>query len=579
MAVKSSLGKILLYGLMLALILVATVMIFAIFDKTNNTSKTYGDITEHDLYEDFEFTHYDLSNSLVFNSDGNIKTFETTYGVGAEFDGTNNKYNVLVNDQPTTNNQSSYGTLLADLTLEFIDVDGTKLGEAILNLEFKFYIASTSLKITTDVGVESYGYLLEYIRVYGFDIRIIESQYHGDYGNGEEQEPEPTGEVLPWVIDSEGNVLHYLGYESDVTVPETYSYGDYMEDYVLYSYDCGIDESEWFYSGNSDALSALDCAYLLSDAYYNFFGIAKMSEGLEHTYDIDIYIEQMAEEETIVYPTLQNSGYEFHIRTGVDEEGRATTFFEITLDFFLVIAGDDYETTTLTSSALARAYQDFEIITLNIPATIESIGDYLFYENFDLTTVNFAEDSQLKSIGKGAFYNCFYLENFNTPDNVTTIEDWAFTGCSLSNFHVPSSLETIGKWAFADTKLKTFICSDSVISIGEGAFSGCGYMEDLSLGSITVLEYGVIRGLGGYDDTTVTSVKVTLPATLTIIKSKAFEGNQVPVYVYLSGNNLTAIEDNAFDSAVQAIYVESNTILTAMKLRFASYANLIALSK
>ena len=464
MAIKSSLGKILLYGLMLASILVATVMVFAIFDKTNRTSKTYGDITEHDLFEEFDFQHYDLSDSLVFNSEGEIKTFETTYGVGADFDGTNNKYNVLVNDQPTTNNQSSYGTLIADYTINFTDVDGADLGEVTLNLEFKFYISSTNLKITTNVDVDECSMLLEYIRVYGFDIRIIEGQYHGDYESGTEV---PEAEVLPWVIDEEGNVLHYLGNSSTVTVPETYNFGEYVEDYVLYSYDCRMEYSDWFFSGSSDAWSALDCAYILHDAYYNFFGIAKMSEGLEHTYDVDIYIEQMAEEETIVYPTLQNSDYEFHIKTGVDEEGRATTFLEITLDCYLVVAGDEYETKTLTSSALARAYQDFEIVTLNIPTTIDSIGDYLFYENFDLTTVNIAEDSQLTSVGNLSFYNCGELQSINLPNTVASIGSWAFGYCPLlTELNVSTNLETIG----------------------ENAFYGCSSLEKLYVANASELE-------------------------------------------------------------------------------------------
>ena len=441
MAVKSSLGKILLYGLMLASILVATVMVFAIFDKTNRTSKTYGDITEHDLFEEFDFMNYDLSDSLVFNSSGDTKTFETTYGVGADFDGTNNKYNVLVNDQPTTNNQSSYGTLLADYTINFTDVDGTDLGEVTLNLEFKFYISSTNLKITTNVDVDEYSMLLEYIRVYGFDVRIIEGQYHGDYEIGTEV---PEAEVLPWVIDEEGNVLHYLGNSSTVTVPETYSFGEYVEDYVIYVYEVPADYS-WWTSATWDV--KVDEALGFYDSYFNLSTKLSMS-------DYDNYRTQMIENETIIHPLLDTSIYDVLVKTGVNSEGESVIYLELTISYYQAIEGDEYSTKVITDTAFSKFNNNIittNLIAVHLPASVTTIEDYAFVDCANLTTVNIAENSQLTTIGKQAFYNCWNLSSINLPSTVTTIGSWAFGYCPLlTELDVSTNLETIGENAFYD---------------------------------------------------------------------------------------------------------------------------------
>lgn len=457
MAIKSSLGKILLYGLMLASILVATVMVFAIFDKTNRTSKTYGDITEHNLFEEFDFQHYDLSNTLVFNSSGDTKSYEITYGVGADFDGTNNKYNVLVNDQPTTNNQSSYGTLVADYSITFTDVDGADLGEVTLNLEFKFYISSTNLKITTNVDVDEYSMLLEYIRVYGFDIRIIEGQYHGDYENGTEV---PEAEVLPWVIDEEGNVLHYLGNSSTVTVPETYSFGEYVEDYVIYAYEVPADYSWWTSATWEQKVDEVLGFY---DSYFNFYDKYSSS-------DYENYRTQMIENETLIYPTLDSSYYDVLVKTGVNSEGESVIYLELSITYYQAVEGNEYSTKVITNIAFSQFNNNIttaNLIEVNIPASVTTLEDYAFSSCAYLITVNFAEDSQLTSIGKQAFYNCWNLSSINLPNTVASIGSWAFGYCPLlTELDVSTNLETIG----------------------ENAFYGCSALEKLYVANASELE-------------------------------------------------------------------------------------------
>ena len=97
------------------------------------------------------------------------------------------------------------------------------------------------------------------------------------------------------------------------------------------------------------------------------------------------------------------------------------------------------------------AFRDCDsLISVNIPDSVTTIGDY-------------------------AFYGCDSLTSVNIPDSVTTIEDSVFCGCkSLTSVTIPDSVTTIGEWAFGYcTSLKSVNIPDSVTTIGEAAFYHC----------------------------------------------------------------------------------------------------------
>lgn len=90
--------------------------------------------------------------------------------------------------------------------------------------------------------------------------------------------------------------------------------------------------------------------------------------------------------------------------------------------------------------------------SLHIPASVESIGDFSIGHE-KLTSVTFAENSRLESIGENAFYGGAF-EEIALPANLQTIGMNAFYGCSnLKKIIIP-----------VDTKLN---------SIGYQPFSGC----------------------------------------------------------------------------------------------------------
>ena len=86
---------------------------------------------------------------------------------------------------------------------------------------------------------------------------------------------------------------------------------------------------------------------------------------------------------------------------------------------------------------------------IDIPATVEFIGNRAFEDCRSIATVTFAGNA-IQSIGSWAFYNCHALLNIVIPEGVTEIGDGAFYGCTyLADVLVPASARLIGDNAFA----------------------------------------------------------------------------------------------------------------------------------
>ncbi len=126
----------------------------------------------------------------------------------------------------------------------------------------------------------------------------------------------------------------------------------------------------------------------------------------------------------------------------------------------------------------------------NIPSSVTSIGDWAFSGCSSLTSVNIP--SSVTSIGDSAFYNCSSLTSITIPSSVTSIGDSAFYDCSsLTSITIPSSVTSIGSSAFENcSSLTSITIPSSVTSIGWDAFSGCS-----SLTSVTIPDS--VTSIGG----------------------------------------------------------------------------------
>lgn len=127
-----------------------------------------------------------------------------------------------------------------------------------------------------------------------------------------------------------------------------------------------------------------------------------------------------------------------------------------------------------TESVAAWFGETLLLDTVELPDTIEEIGDYAFEGCTYLKSCKFGVN--LKSIGKGAFSNCTMLSNVTLPDGLIRIKEGAFSDCyyALDSITLPDGVEEIEKNVFAGCDiLSTVKFGTNVKYIGDGAFSGC----------------------------------------------------------------------------------------------------------
>lgn len=190
--------------------------------------------------------------------------------------------------------------------------------------------------------------------------------------------------------------------------------------------------------------------------------------------------------------------------------------------------------------------ENSKLTSIELPSTIQEFGPNLFAKDTFLASVklNFDYDE----IPEGMFLNCGSLTSLTPlPDQVTSIGDDAFSGCSrLSELNFPSSLKRIGESAFVHTALETVNLPEGLEEIGKSAFRNCTALKKIALPStLTSLgeaSFGYITTLTEADcskikitdipdscfagDSALTSL--SLPSALTSIGAHAFQGTAIP---------------------------------------------------
>ncbi len=87
-------------------------------------------------------------------------------------------------------------------------------------------------------------------------------------------------------------------------------------------------------------------------------------------------------------------------------------------------------------------------VQYDIPDSVTVISDWAFCECKKLNRVTIPDS--VHEIGEGAFCNCVLLDEVEIPDSITTIDDCAFRGCtSLEKVIIPSSVVELG-WGLFD---------------------------------------------------------------------------------------------------------------------------------
>lgn len=177
---------------------------------------------------------------------------------------------------------------------------------------------------------------------------------------------------------------------------------------------------------------------------------------------------------------------------------------------YTVTALDDYAFSykDITSIALPNtikrigkaAIESTKITTLDVPTSVEEIGDIAFAGNSELKSVNcmitndcdglFRNNPKLESadlsnsviIPQSCFGNCTQLNSVTLDNHLKTISQGAFWGCSnLKEISFPEGLEYIGVSAFAQSGLESIEIPNTVTTIMQGAFMQCRSLESVQL--------------------------------------------------------------------------------------------------
>ena len=136
------------------------------------------------------------------------------------------------------------------------------------------------------------------------------------------------------------------------------------------------------------------------------------------------------------------------------------------------------------------------------------------------------------SLEDWAFCGCSELSSITIPDSVTSIGDYTFEACTnLKSVAIPESVASIGIKTFGDcTKLTNIIIPDSVISIGSFAFSWCENLSSITISNnVTSIDEFTFYECKNLDN-------ITIPTSVTYIDAVAFGGCDKLRDVYYSGS-------------------------------------------
>ena len=214
------------------------------------------------------------------------------------------------------------------------------------------------------------------------------------------------------------------------------------------------------------------------------------------------------------------------------------------------------------------AFSDCTALTsIEIPASVETIGNTAFSDCSSLATVTFEKGSRLKTIGNNAYYRCTSLTSIEIPASVETIEKKAFMHCSslaTVTFEKGSQLKTIAgdsyDGAFSDcTALTSIEIPASVETIEATAFSDCSKLATVTFEKGSQLK---IIG-GGYSSSyyygaflgcsSLTSIEI--PASVETIEATAFKRcSKLTTVTFEKGSQLKII-GGGFDTNVGYRYI------------------------
>ncbi len=219
-------------------------------------------------------------------------------------------------------------------------------------------------------------------------------------------------------------------------------------------------------------------------------------------------------------------------------------------------------------------YECYNLTEITLPEGITSIGDSAFYYT-DISKIDLPES--VTKIGVRSFNGCGSITEIEIPVGVTEIGDGTFDNCiKLSHVTLPEGITSIGEQAFQScSSLSSLTIPASVTDIGKEAFNYCESLTEITLPEgITSIEGGLFRHCTALESVTLPKSTlyigweafaecpylsdITIPDDVTLIDRSAFLGCKRLRSVTLP-ESVTMVNYSAFSAcdALTDIYIEN----------------------
>ena len=241
--------------------------------------------------------------------------------------------------------------------------------------------------------------------------------------------------------------------------------------------------------------------------------------------------------------------------------------------------------------------------SIDIPDAITSIGEGAFFSCMYLTSINFAEDSQLETIGSYAFSGCARLQSITIPASVTSIGEAVMNGLDIAitiaegnssyvvendvlfdagktkllyyrpsktnaSYEIPSTVTAIGAYAFQGAdNLHSIVVPYGVTTIGNRAFqhSGIVSMDISSENTSYSFENGALydkdKTVLLYYNTNTPDASLEIPNTVKRIVTDAFYEVHELEFIIIPAS-VEVIEDRAFlNTMPSTVTIDSQAVV------------------
>lgn len=223
---------------------------------------------------------------------------------------------------------------------------------------------------------------------------------------------------------------------------------------------------------------------------------------------------------------------------------------------------DDYDT-------LVIAYRYIKNVV--IPSFIKHIGPYAFEECENIDKFEIPEDSELLTIGEGAFCGSS-ISYLKIPPSLTMIDEAAFERCGLYELEIPpnSNLQTIKQFAFADSYIQSLTIPAKLVEPVNFWFSNVIYLVTIKVDPINprYKEHGdFIIGKSSINNDDFDSIifynrnvsNVEIPNFIRVIDIHAFQYCCVSEVKFEENSKLEQIKNEAFtESLIKSITIPSS---------------------